>query len=142
MEERKPDEPERRGKEVYTSRFSFKVPAVQLKKPAQRWGRPSDLQAYEQDLINHAKFRQKPTMIADILQRQYNLDPSFMTAEKVERRLRYLKQNKLATLPPTNGDISLLALDKRSTCKIFYFHKAIDFYFRARGCKLSCPQSE
>ena len=101
------------------TKLTLKVPPVPMKKP-QRRGRPSELQPYDPDLINHAKFRRKPAMIADILQRQYNLDPSFMTAEKVERRLRYLKQNKLATLPPTNGDISLLASDKRPTCKFSF----------------------
>jgi hypothetical protein len=100
------------------TRLRLRVPPVPMKKPQQH-GRPSELQPYDQDLINHAKFCWKPTMIADILQWQYNLDPSFMTAEKVERCLQYLKQNKLATLPPTNGEISLLASDKWPTCKFF-----------------------
>ena len=79
---------------------------------------PSELQQYDEDLIRHANLWRKPATIAELLQKEYNLDPNFMTPEKVNRRLRYLKQNKLTKLPPTNSEISLLATNtSKPTCK-------------------------
>ena len=100
-------------------RLHLRVPAVSMKK---KTGRPSDLQPYDQQLLHYAKQRKKPDVIADLLQKEHNLDPSFMTGAKVNRRLRYLKQNKLGTLPPTNGDISLLARDSvKPTCNFSFY---------------------
>ena len=92
---------------------------VPLKK---KTGRPSDMQPYDKQLLHYASLRKKPDVIAELLQKEHNLDPSFMTGSKVNRQLRYLKQNKLGRLPPTNGDISLLASDSvKPTCKFHIF---------------------
>lgn len=117
-------------------RVRLRVPAVSFKK---KTGRPSDLQQYDQQLLHYASLRKKPDVIAELLQKEHNLDPSFMTGAKVNRRLRYLKQNKLGRLPPTNGDISLLAHDSvKPTCNFIIYLFFIDYLSRARSGKLHC----
>ena len=97
------------SKEAGKTKIHLRVPSVVLKKP---WGgRPSELQQFDEDLIRHTNLQCKLATIAEPLQKEYNLNPNFMTPEKVNRRLHYLKQNKLAKLPPTNSEISLLATD-------------------------------
>jgi hypothetical protein len=108
------------------TKIRFRVPSAILKK--NRGGRPSDLQQYDNDLLFHANFRRKPAVIADLVRQQYNLDKDFITPSKVERRLRYLKHNKLGKLPPTNSDIPFVATTKPTCIFLIFFISLKDFF--------------
>jgi hypothetical protein len=84
--------------------------------------RPRGVGKYDREIIKYAQMRYKPGQIADLLQQEHGVGPGVANRKSVESRLRYLKKNSLAPLPPTN-EISTLGaeLSKRATSCNFYF---------------------
>jgi hypothetical protein len=72
------------------------------------------LAEYDNIIIGYAKDCYRPAEIADRLQDEHGLSPAIANHAAVERRIRYLKKNKLAELPPTNDAGTLQA--KPNTC--------------------------
>ena len=86
--------------------------------------RPQGVGKYDREIIKYAQLHYKPGQIADLLQQEHGVSPGVANRKSVESRLRYLKKNTLAPLPPTNDISSLGAeLSRRATsCNLYFIY--------------------
>ncbi len=90
---------------------------------------PCGVGKYDKEIIKYAHLCYKPGQIADLLQSEHGVSPAVANRKSVKSRLRYIKKNSLAPLPPVNDTATMGAELSKCAASCFGIIYFIVFFF-------------